>query len=454
MFDVVIIGGGITGLGAAWELQTRAPGLKVCLLEATSWWGGKVISKNIRVDGLNFLVDGGPDTLVTRKEESWQLASQLELLNQITVPASETKNIYVLDNGKARAIPLSPKLFFTTSLLSWKGRLRLCAEPFQPARRDEVDESLAEFATRRLGREASEKFIGPVLGGIYNTDPANQSIMVSSPLMRQMEKEDGSLIFAAIKRMFKKKKGQKRPPFINFKDGMGQLPATLAEKLTCEKHLEAAVTTIERSGNGYVVVVKDGERMETRAVLLATLANVSATLLSGVAPSTSSNLATIPHTNIGTISLVYPQKSIPSDPRINGLMIPRREKRSIDAITVTSEKMPERSHAGYALLRVFFGGGLPDLLDLNDVDLLEVVTAELKDLLNIQDPPRGFSVFRWKEGFPQATVGHLERIAAMEQTLPEGITLAGSSYRGVAVPDCLRSASIAVERTMSYLDQN
>jgi len=451
MVDVVIVGAGITGLGAAWELQKLAPFLKVCLLEASNEWGGKMVSREILVDGRTFLVDGGPDTLVTRKEESWQLTNELGLIDEVMVPASETKNIYVLDGGKVQAIPLTPRLFFTTPLLTWKGRLRMFSEPFRSARRDDQDESLSDFADRRLGREASQKFIGPVLGGIYNTDPAHQSIMVSSPIMRQMEKEDGSLVLASIKRMFKRKKGQKKPSFINFKQGMGQLPATLAQKLTCEKQLNALVTNLQKVEDGYQITIQGQEPMRTKAVILATLANVSAGLLGGVAPELANRLSMIEHKNIGTISLVYRQSAVPTEPTINGLMIPRREKRAIDAVTVTSAKMPERSHTGYVLMRVFFGGAMPSLLDMEDADIEKVVMDELTNLLNIREAPLGYTLFRWKEGFPQATVGHLDRIAALEQTLPVGVFLAGSSYRGVAVPDCLRSAFSAAKQATDFL---
>jgi oxygen-dependent protoporphyrinogen oxidase len=226
----IIIGGGITGLSAAWELQQHHS--DYVLLEGSERWGGKIISREMAVDGRRFLVDGGPDTLVTRKRESWQLALELGLRDEVVNPGSETKNIYVVDGGKPYPVPLSPALFFTSPLLTWRGKLRLISEPFQPARRDDDDESLADFVTRRLGREALDKFIGPVLGGIYNTDPQQQSILVSSPIMREMEKESGSLVLAAVSRMVRRKKVEERlPRFINFNNGMQQLTDALVRQL-------------------------------------------------------------------------------------------------------------------------------------------------------------------------------------------------------------------------------
>ncbi len=448
MFDTLIIGGGITGLSAAWELQQIRPKTTYTLLEASDRWGGKIISRNIEAEGKIFLVDGGPDTLITRKPETWQLTTELGLENQVAIPASETKNIYVLDGGQIQPIPISPALFFSTPLLTWRGRLRLMAEPFQPARHDDGDESLADFVTRRLGREALEKFIGPVLGGIYNTDPARQSILVSSPIMREMEKESGSIFLAALSRAFKKPKGPKKPRFINYKKGMQQLPDTLAAHLRGTLRLNAPASRIERTDAGFAVKLTSGETLEARTVILATLAHTAANLLADLAPTSAALLKQIRHENIGTLSLVYRESDIPAEPVINGLMIPRREKRAIDAITVSSRKMPERAHPGYTLLRVFFGGAQPELVTYNDEKLLATVRAELHDLLNIQAVPLGHDLYRWPAGFPQAEVGHLERIDAIEASLPAGIVLAGSSYRGIAVPDCIKQGREAARRVI------
>jgi len=439
----IIIGGGITGLSAAWELQQH--NADYILLEASGRWGGKMVSLTMEVDGKRFLVDGGPDTLVTRKRESWQLVLELGMCDDVVNPGSETKNIYVVDGGKPHAVPLNPALFFSTPLLTWRGKLRLLTEPFQPARRDDGDESLADFVTRRLGREALEKFIGPVLGGIYNTDPHKQSILISSPVMREMEKEAGSLVLASVGRMFRKKSGEHLPRFINFKMGMEQLPGTIASRLTGDLRLNARVTGIIRTGTGFVVQLADGSTLHGDAIILATLANISAPLLRRVAPLAAEKLANIEHKNIGTISLLFRESDIPSVPVINGLMVPRREKRDIDAMTFTSRKSPERSAPGYALMRVFLGGGNSNMVTCDDETLVDAVCKELKALAGISARPLAYSIFRWEQGFPQAEVDHLERVAEIESLLPQGICVAGSSYRGIAIPDCIKQGREAAK---------
>ncbi len=444
---LVIIGGGITGLSAAWEAQQR--GISYTLLEASERWGGKIISTELHSNGARFLVEGGPDTIVTRKTEAWDLTRELGILDQVDNPGSETRGIYVLDNGSPQPIPLSPFQFISTRLMSGRGKLRMLAEPFQPARRDDGDESLGDFVRRRLGAEALDKFIGPVLGGIYNTDPDIQSILVSSPVMREMEKESGSLFLAALQRGVHAKKnssnGPKKPRFITFKGGIQGLVDQLVKHLSGDLRLCSHVRFIDRHADGYRIWLSNGEILYGDAVVLATLANVAAELLGDISPEASRRLEMIHHNHIGTVSLVYRESDLPHL-EINGLMIPRRERRAIDAVTFTSRKMPQRSPPGYALLRVFIGGGKPEIVEYDDEPLLALVRGELSSLLGILAEPQTYKIFRWPNGFPQAEVGHLDRIDEIEKVLPDGIVLAGSSYRGIAIPDCIRQGRTAVQK--------
>ncbi|MCQ3936758.1 MAG: protoporphyrinogen oxidase [Chloroflexi bacterium] len=446
---VVVIGGGITGLSAAWELQKR--GASFTLLEASHRWGGKIVSNTLDWNGANFLVEGGPDTLVTRKPEAWDLANELGMLDQIADPGSETRGIYVLDNASLHPIPVSPTRFFATPLLTLRGKLRLLAEPFQPARRDDDDESLADFVRRRLGQEALDKFIGPVLGGIYNTDPEKQSILVSSPIMREMERDGGGLFAGALKRALRGGKKSKAPRFITFKNGLQALSDELVRQLAGDLRLNARVESVTREGDQYRVSMAGGSEILADGVILAALANQASALIEDISAEASRRLREMRQQNIGTVSLVYRETDIPGKPVINGLMIPRREKRMIDAVTYTSRKMPERSPAGYTVLRVFIGGGAPEVVEYSDERLIETVKKELAELLGIAAAPQTWTVFRWEGGFPQAEAGHLKRVDEIEKLLPPGIALAGSSYRGIAVPDCIRQGREAAAKIVTAL---
>lgn len=444
--QIAVIGGGITGLSAAWELQKR--GIKFTLLEASNHWGGKVVSSKLELNkDEHFLVEGGPDTLVTRKPEAWDLANELGMLDQIVNPGSETSGTCVLDRASLYPIPVSPAKFIFSPLLTVRGKLRMLAEPFQPVRRDDEDESLANFARRRLGHEALDKFIGPVLGGIYNTNPETQSILVSSPIMREMEK-DGGLFVGALKRGLRagKQKGAKKPRFVSFKNGLQTLTDELARQLKGDMRLNARVEKVTRDGDGYRIHTAGGSSVYTDGVIFATLANQTSALIKEIAAEASRQLGEIRHQNIGTLSLVYRESDIPRDPIISGLMIPRREKRMIDAVTFTSRKMPERSAAGYAVLRVFIGGSAPEMVEFDNEKLIEVVKKELAELLGINAAPQTWAAFRWQSGFPQAQVGHLKLVDEIEKNLPSNLMLAGSSYRGIAVPDCIHQGREAAAR--------
>ena len=451
---IAIIGGGITGLSAAWEAQRR--GLRYTLLEASGRWGGKVISSEIYEEGSSFLVDGGPDTIVTRKPEAWDLTNELGILDQVDIPGSETRGIYVLDHAAPQPIPLSPFQFIGSRLMTTRGKLRLLAEPFQPARKDEEDESLGHFVRRRLGEEALDKFIGPVLGGIYNTDPDIQSVLVSAPVMRAMEKESGSLFRAALTRAFRSRKnrrtGIKPPRFITYKKGIQGIVDSLVSKLTGDLRLNSGVRVILPDGVGFQIFTSHGETLRADAIVMATLANVASVLLKDISRGASERLGRIRHNHIGTVSLVYRASDLPKLD-IQGLMIPRREKRAIDAVSFTSRKMPQRTSAGYAVLRVFIGGSRPDVVEYAEDKLMMVVRNELFKLLGITARPLTYKIFRWPNGFPQAEVGHLDLIDVIEDHLPENMVLAGSSYRGIAVPDCIRQGRDAVKRLMRHCEK-
>lgn len=444
---IIIIGGGISGLSAAWELQqTVGEHIRITILESDDRWGGKVLTQHMPgPDGGEFVIDAGPESLVTRKRAAWDLTQELGLAAQVIDPGGEASGTYVLDQGKPVALPLNPIAFVTSPLMSLRGKLRILLEPFMPPKRDGEDESLADFVTRRLGREALEKFIGPVLGGIYNTNPETQSILVTSPIMRELE-QHGNLVFGSIARMrARKQEGQQENPppyrFIGFQSGAATLVEALVKQLKGDMRLHAPVTFIERGQDAPVVVtLVDGSQITGDAVIVATTANVAANLLATAVPAAAQQLAKIRHAHIGTVSLAYREADLAHTAHMRGLMIPRREGRRIDAVTWTSAKIPTRAPAGYAMIRVFLGGGDPATATMPEADLLQVVRSELRDLLQITADPIDYRLARWPNSYPQADVGHLQRVAEIETLLKKPFYVTGSSYRGLAVPDCVKQA--------------
>ncbi|MCP4142551.1 MAG: protoporphyrinogen oxidase [Chloroflexi bacterium] len=449
MLDIIIIGGGITGLSAAWEAQKND--LSFALLEKENRWGGKVHTEIIELPEGPAIIDGGPESFLTRKPEAWDLAGELGLHDQVIDPGGETRHMYILDGGTPVEVPLAPVKFAKSRLMSGRGKLRMMFEPFQPAKKDAADESLADFVTRRLGREALDKMIGPILGGIYNTNPDTQSILVSSPIMREMEAEYGGLFKAVIGRVFAARKNkavetEKKPRFGAFSNGLQEMTDEMVKQLNGDLRLGVEITKIEKEAEGYRVVLENGEALSARSLIFSTPANVTAKLLENVDKESAKKLGEIVHQNIGTTTFIYKADDAQTAIRIHGLMIPRREKRAIDAITFTSLKMPSRAPKDYVMLRVFFGGSKPEVAEMSDANLQKTVQGELAELIGITADPVQTIPFKWLKSFPQANVGHLERVGEIEKTLPEGIYLAGSSYRGIGVPDCIQQGRQAVKK--------
>lgn len=444
---ILILGGGIAGLSAAWQLEQA--GLRYTLLETAARWGGMIQSANF--DG--FVADGGPETFITRKPELWNLGVALGLEEVMTPITSETSGAAVLHNNQVLPVPLGPLRFVTTPLLSWRGKLRMMAEPFIPARKDDGDETLADFARRRLGQEACDRLIAPILSGIYNSDAERQSIMTTASVMRGLEKY-GSLMMGTVATMRQrralKQAGVKSPPrSVSFANGAQELVDTLVQRLTGDLRLNSQVTKLEERGTGYLATLNSGEPLAVAALILAVPANAAAPLLQPLAPTAAALLAQIRFANIGTVALGYHSAAMRDAPAVSSLMIPRRAARKIDAVLWR----PNRAPAGQVLLRVFFGGGAPAMLDLDDEELLAVVRAELSDLLKINDAPIAHHIFRWQESFPQADIGHLQLIDRIEALLPATIALAGNSYRGIGVPDCVRQGQEAADRIAHLITQ-
>jgi oxygen-dependent protoporphyrinogen oxidase len=443
---VAIIGGGMAGLAAAWQLQQR--GIAYTLLEASPRLGGMIRTEALSEASGQFVVDAGPESFITRKPELWQLAHTLGLQDQIVPIASEARGTCILTHGKLVPVPLGPVAFITSPLLSVRGKLRLLMEPFVAAKRSDDDESLAAFTRRRLGEEALHKLVGPILAGIYSTDPEQQSVQTTASILHGLE-QHGSLLRGLLAqgkaRSALKKSGQPLPPrSFTFKRGAQTIVDALAQQLTGTVRLNAPVAQLMAHQDGYVITLSNGEALHASALILATQANTAATLLLPIAPQAATQLQHIRHESIGTLALAYRDADARTDLDITGLMVPRREGRQIDAVVWRSSD--GRAPAGHTLLRVFFGGNAPGLMDLDDEALLEVVRGELSDIIGISAAPLASRIFRWRNGFPKPDVGHLKQVREIETHLPSTMALAGNSYFGVGVPDCVRSGFAAAER--------
>jgi len=479
---VVIVGGGIAGLAAAYRLNRAAPGIAVTLIESGSRLGGKIVTE--RMGG--FVVEGGPDSFLSYKPRGIGLCRELGLADRLQGTNEQAHRSFVMRGGNLYELPegltgLIPSRFgpmLRTGLISPLGKLRMGLDYFLPPRSQDGDEALATFVTRRLGREVYERLVEPLLGGIYAGDGEQLSLMATFPQLRRAELEHGGLIKGVLAAM--RSPTQRHPDFGQTVDSSGSnsSPTKGSAFVTLRAGLGEMVETLEaRSGGvevwlgtrvvrvckgsketppdgGYTLTLESGERLHAAALLLATPAYVTADLVADLDPGMADTLRNIPYSSTATVSVAYPLADIPRRLGGYGYIVPRAEGRAVLACTWTSSKFPHRAPEGFALIRAFIGRtGQEGVLDWTGENLLGLVRSELRDILGISAPPIFHRIFRWPRSMPQYTLGHLDRLAVIEERLAahSGLFVAGSAYRGIGIPDCIQSGEVAAERILSLL---
>lgn len=465
---VVVIGGGIAGLSAAYNLAKEAhvnhEPLEISVLEAGQSWGGKIATCR---DG-GFVIEGGPDTFLASKPWGAVLCRELGLESRLMGTNPQVKRTYVLHRGRLEPLPdgltmmiptrFSPML--RTGLLSWPQKARMGLDFFLPPRRLDGDESLGEFVSRRLGRAAYERLIEPLMSGIYAGDGDLLSLRSTFPYLRDLELKYGGLVKGALE--MRKRLGQIKTPgsrsaFLTPLTGLAEIVETLVERLEAygvALYLGTAARRVQALGTGYRVEFNDSPPLTADGVILATPAYISGALLWDVDPDLAGELVDIPYASTATVSLAYRAQDLPRPLDAYGYVIPRREGRRALACTWTSTKFPHRAPEGYALLRVFAGrAGQEQGLPQDKEGLLDLAREELRETLGIQAAPLLWRAYYWERAMPQYNLGHpqrLERIEARLEGLP-GLALAGNGYRGIGIPDCIHSGELAAERVLQAI---
>ncbi|MDX1613223.1 MAG: protoporphyrinogen oxidase [Candidatus Promineifilaceae bacterium] len=483
---VVIVGGGIAGLSTAWYLQQQAReggiALDYTVVEQSPRWGGKILTDTVTDSPASpFVVEAGPDSFLTQKPWALQLARQLGLEDRLLGTNDEQRKVFVLNKGKPTPLPDGVLLivptkimpFARSGLISPLGKLRMGLDLVIPPKRDGQDETLADFITRRLGQEALDKIAEPLMSGIYNAEAERQSLLATFPRFRALEEKHGSLIRGMLasrkaRRQARAAAGgaspdvaapprERKPPvsmFVSLKGGTEELVKALVDELEGDLRLTTTVSALVERPNGYEVTLEDGELLAADVVVLAVPAYVAGQLLTNTAPAAAAELSRIRYVSTGTLSLAYRSAELDL-PEGFGLVIPRSEGRSINAVTFTSTKFDRRAPADYELLRVFFGGSRsPEMMAVDDAELLRVVRHELAALLGITAEPYFERIYRWHEANPQYDVGHLERVATIEAALPSGLFVTGSPYRGIGIPDCVHQGQQTAAQVAELLAAN
>lgn len=462
----VVVGGGIAGLTAAYRLHRQAPDLTVTLVESSPRLGGKILTEH--PDGL--VIEAGPDSFLSAKPAATQLCEELGLGDDLVGTSEAGGGTYILRDGRLEPLPegisgLVPtraRPLLRSGLLSTRAKLRLGLEVVVPPRRGAGDESVAAFVRRRFGVEAYERMAQPLLSGIYAGDAEQLSLLATFPRLRESERTHGSLIrgmLAQRRAAAPRPAGPaapRRSAFLSLRRGLAELTDTLADALDgADVRTGLAATAVAWRGDGrWALHLADGSVLAADALLLATPAWASADLLDELAAALAATLRGIPYTSTATITLAYRRADLGDLGAGRGFVIPRVEDRELTAVTWVTSKFPGRAPEDLALVRGFVGrAGREGAVALDDDDLVARMRRELREILGLGAEPVLARVYRWPRALPQYTLGHLERVAAIERHVAElpGLELLGSAYRGVGIPDCIQSGSDAAARALAHL---
>ena len=453
--DVVVIGGGISGLAAAYRLAQK--GLSYRLLEASSRLGG-VIRTEVE-DG--FLLEGGPDAMLAQKPQGMALCEEIGLGPRLVPTNPDRRAVFVLHRGRLHPLPegmvlavptrIGPVL--TSRLFSWRGKIRMGLDLVRPARRGIADESIASFIRRRFGQEVVDRLGEPLLAGIHAGDPERLSIRASFPRFVELEARYGSLVRGLWAATPPAKPG--KSAFYSLAGGLGELVETLASKLEpAAVSKDVAVTGIERSSDGSFRMVAGGETIRARAVILALPPGRTAPMVRGLSAPLGQALGEIPTSTTATVCLGFRREHVENELDGHGLLVPATEGLRTTACGFFSTKFPGRAPAGHVLLRAFVGGYRdPQILDQGDAELVDLVVREMTPLLGIRGTPVLSRVFRWPGGTPQLEVGHLDRVAAIDAQLRDvpGLFLAGAGVRVTGIPDSIAQGNAAAADAAAFL---
>ncbi|MGE3889555.1 MAG: protoporphyrinogen oxidase [Vicinamibacterales bacterium] len=448
---IVIVGAGTTGLSLAYTLQedarrARAP-LSLTVLEAAPHIGGHAHST--RVDG--FLVEAGPNGFLNREPEVMALIESLGLGTRLVEARPESKRRFILRGGKLCQVPDGPATLLTTPALSWRGKLRLMYEPFAPGPPAGVEETIHEFATRRIGAEAAEMLVDAAVSGISAGDSRRLSVSAQFPMMTEMERDHGSLVKAMFAR---RRNGQGPSKLLSFDEGMGTLTGALAARLGSAVRTGYPVRSLERAGAAWRLNVNGGDALEADHVVLTVAARVAAPLLGDLAPVLASSLEGVGYAGIAVVALGYDVADVPRALDGYGYLVTRPEQMATLGVVWESSLFPGRAPAGKALLRVMLGGSRrPDLVDMPDARKVEVARQELSRVMGITAVPRHVSVFTWPGAIAQYTVGHQERRASIMDRLRlhPGLAVCGTSYDGVSFNHAVKSGRLMARQLAQRL---
>ncbi len=486
--EIVVVGAGITGLAAAYtlvhqkkELTNTEPAPTVLVLEGSNSAGGVI--ETIEQEGC--LLETGPDSILTAKKAAVDLALELGLGKRIVKTNEKHRRAFIAHKGILHPIPEGFELiaptrllpFLGSGILSARGKLRMLSELFIPAKahNENRDESLSSFIKRRFGKEALERIAQPMIGGIYTADPEVLSLRATMPRFLDLEDAHGSvirgLVFQQKENRTKKLcltddksescdsskvQGARYSAFVSFDRGIGVLVDTLVCSLPKDIiRYDSRVEKIQRDKDVYRIFLSGGKEITCASVILALPAEKAGALAQEIAPIVAEKLSAIESVSSAVLNFIFKRADISHKLDGFGFVVPQTEKRSCIAASFATVKYTGRAPEDVAVIRVFMGGALAqEIMDKDDETLTQLALNDLRHYLGIAAPPIKTIVKRWPNSMPQYKVGHAAFVESLESDLKStmpGVYLAGSSYHGVGIPDCIQSAQRAANFALDWL---
>lgn len=466
--QIVILGGGITGLSAAFYVQKlfgeqKRP-VSITVIEQSEHLGGKI--STLYKEG--FIIEKGPDSFLARKRPMIELTRELGLEDQLVPTNPQAKKTYILHKGRLHRMPAGLVLgiptqmlpFWRTNLLSLKGKLRAGLDLLLPRRKESSDESLGGFLERRLGREVVEHIAEPLLAGIYAGDTHMLSLQATFPQFQAAEQKFGSLIKGMLANrknpaiMIDTPSVAKNSLFLSYKNGLQTIIDGLVGALKETKLLTGqTAVAINAADRSYQITLANGECVAADGIIVALPAFAAAKLLPQI--QLVQALAHIPYVSVANVILAFDHRNIGHALDGSGFLVPRNEGRFITACTWTSAKWKHTAPEDKVLLRCYVGrSGAEGWTTLSDKEIVKLVRSDLQQILGISAEPAFTEVTRLLRSMPQYPVGHLQTIKAarnqLNETMPE-VFLAGAAYQGVGLPDCIQQGKEAAQQVVNSL---
>ncbi|PLX99115.1 MAG: protoporphyrinogen oxidase [Desulfuromonas sp.] len=468
MARIAIIGGGISGLATAYAVEqlaaSRGVTLETILIEKEDRTGGKIWS--IQEEG--YLCEWGPNGFLDNKPMTLELCDRLGIRDQLARSDDNARKRFIYSGAELHRLPENGPSFFKSNLMTWPGKFRIAKELFVPKRTEESDETLAEFGRRRLGPEALDKLIAPMVSGIFAGNPETMSLKSCFPRIYQLEQEYGGLLRAMMK-LAKQKKAERKAgkqvasaagpggTLTSFVKGIQELTDSTTTAIKGEVKRGSAAVAIKKVDGGYEIALESGAKVDADVVVTAVPAYHLAQMIGEMSVVLSDILKAILYAPMNVVCFGYEREKIEHDLNGFGYLIPKKEGCSILGTLWDSSIFPNRAPEGHVLLRSMMGGATnPAAIDLSDNHVQEYVQADLREIMGIDAMPDFVRIFRHRNAIPQYTTGHGQRLLALEEGFHKfpGFFITGNAFFGIGLNDCVQASNRTAEKVVGFLERH